>query len=87
MAQKHQRQQDRFTREYLKDLNGTRAAIAAGYSPRTAKEQAHGLLTRPHIARQVALLQQRRLDRLDVRADHVLEGLKRIATDASWRWA
>lgn len=33
-----------FVREYLVDCNGTQAAIRAGYSPRTANEQAARLL-------------------------------------------
>ncbi|OZI09596.1 hypothetical protein BWI93_03165 [Siphonobacter sp. BAB-5385] len=41
--------QKRFCDEYLIDLNGTQAAIRAGYSLRTANEQAAQLLQRPHI--------------------------------------
>ena len=36
--------QARFVKEYLVDLNGTQAAIRAGYSSRTANEQAARLL-------------------------------------------
>ncbi len=36
--------QQRFVEEYLLDLNGTKAAIRAGYSARTANEQAVRLL-------------------------------------------
>ena len=32
--------QARFVEEYLKDLNGTQASIRAGYSAKTANEQA-----------------------------------------------
>ena len=32
--------QEAFVREYLIDCNGTRAAIRAGYSRKTANEQA-----------------------------------------------
>lgn len=46
--------QQRFCDEYLIDLNGKQAAIRAGYSARTANEQAARLLTyvsvRSHIA-------------------------------------
>jgi len=38
-----------FVREYLLDLNGTQAAIRAGYSARTAPAQACRLLTYPAI--------------------------------------
>jgi phage terminase small subunit len=37
--------QKRFCEEYVKDWNGTRAAKAAGYSEKTAMEQASRLLS------------------------------------------
>ena len=37
--QKLTEKQKRFCEEYIIDWNGTRAAIAAGYSKKTAKEQ------------------------------------------------
>lgn len=41
--------QRRFCEEYVIDWNGTRAAIAAGYSKKTAKEIASENLTKPNI--------------------------------------
>ena len=41
--------QQRFVEEYIKDLNGTQAAIRAGYSPKTANEQAVRLLANVSI--------------------------------------
>lgn len=41
--------QQAFVREYLKDNNATQAAIRAGYSERTAKEQGCRLLTKVHV--------------------------------------
>ena len=35
---------DRFSNEYLKDLNATKAAIRAGYSAKTAASQGQRLL-------------------------------------------
>ena len=32
--------QEKFCQEYMIDLNATQAAIRAGYSPKTANEQA-----------------------------------------------
>ena len=43
-----------FVDEYLKDLNGTQAAIRAGYSERTANEQAARLLANVSIKEVVA---------------------------------
>ena|ERR1039458_1721467 len=46
--------QRRFVEEYLVDLNGTQAAIRAGYSPRTANEQAAQLLAKLSIREAVS---------------------------------
>jgi len=48
MAELTQKQQ-RFVEEYTKDTNGTQAAIRAGYSLRTANEQAVRLLANVSI--------------------------------------
>ena len=41
--------QKAFIDEYMKDYNGTQAAIRAGYSENSAKEIAYENLTKPHI--------------------------------------
>lgn len=41
--------QERFCLEYLKDLNGKQSAIRAGYSKKTANEQASRLLTNVNV--------------------------------------
>lgn len=43
------KKQRRFADEYLIDCNGTKAAIRAGYSPRTANEQAAKLMANKKI--------------------------------------
>jgi len=68
-----------FAREYVIDMNGTRAAIAAGYSEATAAEQASRLLTKVKIREQVDKLLSKRASRLDVKADKVIEELSRLA--------
>ena len=45
--------QSRFIDEYMVDLNGTRAAIRAGYSPRTARAIACENLKKPLIAEEI----------------------------------
>ena len=42
-----------FAREYCIDKNATQAAIRAGYSPRTAKEQASRLLTNINVRAEI----------------------------------
>lgn len=48
----------RFVEEYLTDLNASRAAIAAGYSQKTARQLASELLTFPNV--QAAIVEGRR---------------------------
>ena len=43
------KKQRRFADEYLVDCNGTKAAIRAGYSPKTANEQAAKLMKNKKI--------------------------------------
>ncbi|RAK21128.1 phage terminase small subunit [Anoxybacillus vitaminiphilus] len=71
--------QKRFVEEYLIDLNGTQAAIRAGYSPKTAAEQASRLLknvkVRAYIDERMAELSKR----TGVNQERVLRELARIA--------
>ena len=46
--------QSRFLAEYLQSRNATKAAIRAGYSPKTAYSQGHDLLKKPEIAAAVS---------------------------------
>jgi len=71
--------QELFAREYVIDLNGTRAAIAAGYSDRTANEQASRLLTNRRVQSLVAKLQSQRASKLDLKAQDIVEELRRLA--------
>lgn len=64
--------QELFSREYLKDLNATQAAIRAGYSEKTAKETGYENLTKPHIQELIAELNKERLERVQIDADYVL---------------
>lgn len=72
--------QDTFCREYLKDLNGTAAAIRAGYTETSAKSQASRLLADDRIQERIAQLNAERMARVQVDADTVLRELLRIAT-------
>jgi phage terminase small subunit len=70
--------QQRFVDEYLIDLNATQAAIRAGYSPRTAKQQGARLLTDDDIAAAVAAGQNRVAAKAEITAERVLRELARI---------
>ncbi len=71
--------QERFVQEYLKDLNATAAARRAGYSERTACEQAARLLANVKIQSAVQTAQQARQQRTEVDQDYVIHKLKEIA--------
>lgn len=63
---------ERFCEEYLIDLNGTQAAIRAGYKKRSAAAQASALLRNHEILARVRELRKERMDRLALNADFVV---------------
>lgn len=71
--------QQRFVEEYLVDLNGTQAAIRAGYSSRGADVAAIRLLADARIAALVAKVRAETSARTAITVDYVLNGLREIA--------
>lgn len=71
--------QERFCEEYLIDLNGTQAAIRAGYSPRTANEQAARLLAKVSVQEYVRNLREKMANKLEATRERVLQEYARIA--------
>ncbi|HHE5697825.1 TPA: terminase small subunit [Citrobacter amalonaticus] len=70
--------QELFAREYLKDLNATQAAIRAGYSEKTANEQASRLLANVNVQIFVAELKATRVEQTGIDAAYVLRRLVEI---------
>ena len=70
---------ERLCQEYLVDLNQTQAAIRAGYSPKSANQQATALFANPSIRARVDELLAQRSARTGVNADRVIRELARIA--------
>lgn len=70
--------QQMFCEEYLIDLNATQAAIRAGYSTKTANEQASRLLTNVNIREYIDKKMADRSRRLGITADRVLNELAKI---------
>lgn len=66
-------QQQLFVLEYMKDLNGTSAAIRANYSEKTARQQASRLLSNVNIQNAIAELKAERNERLNIDADYVIK--------------
>lgn len=71
--------QKRFISEYLVDLNGTQAAIRAGYSQRTANEQAARLLAKASVKAAVRAGTAKQIEKAELSAARVLEELRRLA--------
>lgn len=68
--------QIRFCEEYVIDLNATQAAIRAGYSEGSAKEQGSRLLTNANIQDYLSELKQKASDILEITHQDVLKRLK-----------
>ena len=67
--------QEMFCREFLIDLNGTQAAIRAGYSAKTANRIATENMSKPEIKRRIEELKQQRQEVIGVDASYVLQRL------------
>src|ERR1035437_2745796 len=81
--------QQRFVNEYLRDLNGTAAAVRAGYSEKAARQQASRLLTNAAIAEAIAKAHEQRNKRTEISADTVVQelgvvGFSRITDFVEW---
>lgn len=70
--------QQRFCDEYLIDLDGTKAAIRAGYSPKTARSIASENLTKPNIREYIAERMAEKEKELIADQDEVLKYLTSV---------
>ena len=76
--------QKRFADEFLLDLNGTQAAIRAGYSPKTADQQASRLLTNVKISDRIAAGKKKRSEQTGIDAGWLLKYLAgQVGADVS----
>ena len=69
----------RFVDEYCIDFNGTQAAIRAGYSARTANEQAARLLANDSIKRALDEKRSEIAEESKLKVSDVIDELKKIA--------
>lgn len=65
----------RFVKEYIIDCNATQAAIRAGYSAKTARQQASKLLTNLDIEAAIAIEKAKVAERVELTQEYVLNGL------------
>lgn len=70
--------QGQFCKEYVVDFNGTQAAIRAGYSKKTANEQASRLLANVNIQRFIKSLQNKLSEDTGITAKMVIDELAKI---------
>lgn len=70
--------QEMFCKEYLVDLNATQAAIRAGYSEATAKEQGCQHLTKVNIQSRIQELMSVRSAKTEVTSEYVISNLKLV---------
>jgi len=68
-------QQLRFVQEYLIDLNATKAAERAGYSPKTAYSQGQRLLKHVEVSQAIEEAQKARAEKTETDAAFVLKRL------------
>jgi len=71
--------QKEFVKQYLVDLNATRAAIRAGYKERRARERGCRLLHHPRIQAALAEAAKQREQRTLISQDYVIQRLKEEA--------
>ncbi len=76
---KHPDRRARFIAEYRANgRHGTKAAISAGYSKKTAHAQATRLLKDVKVSAEIARLDGKVFERLDLSAQNTLEELRRV---------
>lgn len=68
-----------FVREFSLDFNGSRAAIAAGYSAKTAHSVAITLLSKPHISKAIREFKTKMEENVIVTKQMITNELYRIA--------
>lgn len=68
-----------FCKEYIKDFNASRAALAAGYSKQTAYAMGAENLKKPQIQGYINQITKKKVEKLDISAEKVIEEIAKIA--------
>ena len=71
--------QAEFCNQYMIDLNGKQAAIRAGYSAKTAENQASRLLSNAKVQQMVSKLQGKTREKTEITKQEILNELSAIA--------
>ena len=75
---KLEEKQKMFCKEYLVDFNGTQAAIRAGYSKKTANEQASRMLAKVNVQTYLKHLIEKRNERTKITQDEVIADIIKV---------
>ncbi|MDE6752763.1 MAG: terminase small subunit [Eubacterium sp.] len=67
-----------FCKEYVKDYNGTQAAIRAGYKESNAASQASRLLSDPEIIEEIKKQQRQLLEASCLTEEKVIKNLEEV---------
>lgn len=70
--------QKRFCEEYLKDCNGTQAAIRCGYAPRSARQQADRMMSKDDIRAYINEQMEKMQKKTIASAEEVIEYLTSV---------
>ena len=70
--------QKQFCEEYIIDLNGTQAAIRAGYSEKTANRIASELLSKLDIQEYICVLKNERSERVKYSQDELMRDILEV---------
>ena len=76
--------QQLFVREYLVDLNATRAAVRAGYSEKNADKIGPELLGKTRVAEAIEAAKAERAEKVGRSAEDVLRDIQKL-TKETWR--
>lgn len=68
-----------FVKEYAVDLNATRAAIAAGYSERSASVTGARLITKAKVKNEIEKAMKEKMERAEINQDWVIRRYAAIA--------
>ena len=79
MANKLTDMQKRFVEHYMVTLNGSEAALRAGYSKDTARVKASTLLAKPHIKEELNKQQQKLVKKMDIKKEDIINRLNERA--------
>ncbi len=71
-----------FVKEYLVDLNATRAAISAGYSENGGSVAGARLLRNAKVKEAISKSSQKRTEKLEITADYVLKNIRDVVEKA-----